>query len=149
MGEAPRKLRAEALSRRIFDDTHPLGTFLKLPVEIAIHTDDPTRTVDDKNPLNENADCTVRGQTSQNGSESRERFRIRSADLDRALVMCEDGPLLLLAVDPQSCQILDRMKLCDKTWVHPAQAGGRFYVRGKAMLCCYDMEPSHLQKGDE
>jgi len=68
---------------------------------------------------------------------------------DRALVMCDDGQLLLLAADRQSCQILDRMKLCDKTWVHPALAGGRFYVRDKAMLYCYDMEPPHPQESDE
>ncbi len=63
------------------------------------------------------------------------------ASEDRALVMCEDGQLLLLAADRQSCQILDRMKLCDKTWVHPALAGGRLYARDKAMLYCYDMPP--------
>ncbi len=68
---------------------------------------------------------------------------------DRALVMCEDGQLLLLAKNRKSCQILDRMKLCDKTWVHPALAGGRFYVRDKAMLYCYDMEPPHPQKADQ
>ena len=71
------------------------------------------------------------------------------ASEDRALVMCEDGQLLLLAADRQSCQILDRMKLCDKTWVHPALAGGRFYVRDTTMLYCYDMQPPHPRKGDQ
>jgi hypothetical protein len=58
---------------------------------------------------------------------------------DRALVMCEDGQLLLLAADREAPQILDRLKLCDQTWVHPALAGARFYVRDAAKLCCYDM----------
>lgn len=58
---------------------------------------------------------------------------------DRALVMCEDGQLLLLAADRASCRILDRSKLCDRTWVHPALAGGRFYVRDRNKLYCYEM----------
>jgi hypothetical protein len=58
---------------------------------------------------------------------------------DRALVMCEDGQLLLLAADRQACKILDRRKLCDRTWVHPALAGGRFYVRDGRKLLCYAM----------
>ena len=58
---------------------------------------------------------------------------------DRAMVMCEDGQLLLLAADRQSCKILDRRKVCDRTWVHPALAGGRFYVRDSEKLCCYAM----------
>jgi len=61
------------------------------------------------------------------------------ASEDRALVMCEDGQLLLLAADRQSCKILDRVKLCEKTWVHPALARGRLYVRDKTRLYCYDM----------
>jgi len=59
---------------------------------------------------------------------------------DRALIMCEDGQLLLLAADRDACQILDRQKLCEKTWVHPALAYGRLYVRDKNMLYCYDMK---------
>ena len=58
---------------------------------------------------------------------------------DRALVMCEDGQVLLLAADRDACRILDRRKLCDKTWVHPALAGGRFYVRDRNRLYCYEM----------
>ena len=61
---------------------------------------------------------------------------------DRALVMCQDGQLLLLAADRQSCRILDRQPLCGKTWVHPALAGGRFYVRDSSRLYCYDMRAS-------
>jgi outer membrane protein assembly factor BamB len=60
---------------------------------------------------------------------------------DRALVMCEDGQLLLVAADRHSCKILDRWKLCDRTWVHPALAGGRFYVRDRGKLFCYAMPP--------
>jgi outer membrane protein assembly factor BamB len=56
---------------------------------------------------------------------------------DRALVMCEDGQVLLLQADRGSCRILDRAKLCGDTWVHPALAGGRFYVRDRTRLYCY------------
>jgi outer membrane protein assembly factor BamB len=70
---------------------------------------------------------------------------------DRALVLCQDGQVLLLAADRQSCQILDRQKLCEKTWVHPALAGGRFYVRDASRLYCYDMgapdASSHVRQG--
>jgi outer membrane protein assembly factor BamB len=61
---------------------------------------------------------------------------------DRALVMCEDGQVLLLSADRKACRILDRSKLCDKTWVHPALAGGRFYVRDHKRLYCYKMPAS-------
>lgn len=63
---------------------------------------------------------------------------------DRALVMCEDGQVLLLSADRKECRILDRSKLCDKTWVYPALAGGRFYVRDRSKLYCYGM-PSGLE----
>jgi len=58
---------------------------------------------------------------------------------DRALVLCEDGQVLLLAAERKSCTILDRVKLCGRTWVYPALAGGRLYVRDKAAVYCYDM----------
>lgn len=58
---------------------------------------------------------------------------------ERALVMCEDGQVLLLAANRESCQIVDRRKLCDHTWTYPALAGGRFYVRDANKLYCYDM----------
>ncbi len=58
---------------------------------------------------------------------------------DRALVLCEDGRVLLLAAERKSCTILDRVKLCGRTWVYPALADGRLYVRDKAAVYCYDM----------
>lgn len=58
---------------------------------------------------------------------------------DRALVLCEDGQVLLLAADRKACRILGRGKLCEKTWVHPALANGRFYVRDQKKLYCYQM----------
>jgi outer membrane protein assembly factor BamB len=61
---------------------------------------------------------------------------------DRALILCEDGHLLLLAADRKSCMILDRVKLCDRTWVHPALADGRLYVRDRAGIYCYDLRPT-------
>jgi outer membrane protein assembly factor BamB len=62
---------------------------------------------------------------------------------DRALVLCEDGQLLLLAADRKSCTILDRQKLCGRTWVHPALAYGRLYVRDQAGIYCYDMRTAY------
>jgi len=61
---------------------------------------------------------------------------------DRALVLCEDGQLLLLAADRQTCKILDRMKVCNRTWVHPALADGRLYVRDRTGISCYLMRDS-------
>jgi hypothetical protein len=58
------------------------------------------------------------------------------------LILCEDGHLLLLAADRKSCMILDRVKLCDRTWVHPALADGRLYVRDRAGIYCYDLRPT-------
>jgi hypothetical protein len=58
---------------------------------------------------------------------------------DRALVLCESGELLLLAANRASCQILDRRQVCEKTWVHPALAGGKLYVRDPRRLYCYDL----------
>jgi len=59
---------------------------------------------------------------------------------DRALVLCEDGQLLLLTTDRKSCTILDRAKLCGRTWVHPALAYGRLYVRDKTAVYCYEIK---------
>jgi outer membrane protein assembly factor BamB len=56
---------------------------------------------------------------------------------DRALVMCDDGQVLLLSADRKACRILDRAKLCEKTWVYPALAGGRFFARDHQRLYCY------------
>ena len=58
---------------------------------------------------------------------------------DHALVQCEDGHVLLLAADRKICRIVDRQKLCGKTWVHPALADGLLYLRDQDTLYCYDM----------
>jgi hypothetical protein len=42
-----------------------------------------------------------------------------------------------LSADRKACRILDRAKLCEKTWVYPALAGGRFFVRDHQRLYCY------------
>ena len=52
----------------------------------------------------------------------------------------EDGELALLRATGAKCEVLGKMKVCGKTWSHPALANGRLYVRDKCALYCYSME---------
>ena len=45
----------------------------------------------------------------------------------------------------KSRMILDRVKLCDRTWVAPALADGRLYVRDRAGIYCYDLRTEFRQ----
>ncbi len=58
---------------------------------------------------------------------------------DRALVFCDDGHVVLLALDREACKIVGKAKVCGSSWTYPAIAGGRLYVRDKEVLACYDL----------
>jgi outer membrane protein assembly factor BamB len=58
---------------------------------------------------------------------------------DRAIAFCDNGIMLLLAFDRAEARILGKEKLCGRTWVHPALAYGKLYVRDSKTLFCYDL----------
>jgi outer membrane protein assembly factor BamB len=68
-------------------------------------------------------------------------FTMVIAGNGRVLVLHEAGELVLLAAQGDKCQVLGRMKVCEKTWSHPALADGRLYVRDKKKLYCYALKP--------
>jgi len=59
---------------------------------------------------------------------------------ERLLVLSEEGELALLAAQGGKCELLGKMKVCGKTWSHPALVHGKLYVRDKRALYCYSMK---------
>ncbi|MCI0748277.1 MAG: PQQ-like beta-propeller repeat protein [Verrucomicrobia subdivision 3 bacterium] len=55
------------------------------------------------------------------------------------LVLTEDGTLLLLASNPNKYTELGRQQVCGSTWVFPAYADGKLYVRDTRQLFCIDL----------
>jgi outer membrane protein assembly factor BamB len=68
-------------------------------------------------------------------------FTMVIAGNDRLLVLNEDGNLALIAAKGETCAVLGTMKVCGKTWSHPALANGKLYVRDATTLYCYSMAP--------
>lgn len=60
---------------------------------------------------------------------------------DKLLMLDDAGNLILLDPNPKEYRELARSKVCGKTWVHPALANGRLFVRDEKELLC-------LQLGD-
>ena len=60
---------------------------------------------------------------------------LRTGD-SKLLLLEEAGNLVLLEPSPTEYRELARSKVCGETWVHPALANGRLYVRdGKEVIC--------------
>jgi outer membrane protein assembly factor BamB len=59
---------------------------------------------------------------------------------DRALAFCDDGNMILLAFDRTEPKPLGKLKLCRGTYVCPAVAYGKIYVRDTKTLACYDLK---------
>jgi outer membrane protein assembly factor BamB len=58
---------------------------------------------------------------------------------DRAMIFGDEGHLVLVAPDRSGCKVLGKAKLCNRTWVHPALARGRLFVRDDKTLYCYEL----------
>ena len=55
------------------------------------------------------------------------------------LLLTYDGQLVLIAANPEKFTELGRLQVCGKTWVHPALADGKLYVRDGRDLLCLDL----------
>ena len=58
------------------------------------------------------------------------------------LLLTYDGQLVLIAANPEKFTELGRLQVCGKTWVHPALADGKLYVRDGRDLLCLDLTTS-------
>ena len=56
----------------------------------------------------------------------------------KMLLLEEPGNLALFQPDPKEYRELARAKVCGNTWVHPALANGRLYVRDEKELICLE-----------
>ena len=63
---------------------------------------------------------------------------LRTGD-DKILLVEEAGNLVLLDPNPKEYRELARTKICGETWVHPALANGRLYIRDATDLICVEM----------
>ncbi|HEV8060610.1 MAG TPA: hypothetical protein VGP68_12080 [Gemmataceae bacterium] len=51
----------------------------------------------------------------------------------------EADDLVLVQPDPKDYRELSRIKVCGETWIHPALANGRFYVRDNKEMVCFSL----------
>lgn len=63
---------------------------------------------------------------------------LRTGD-DRLLLLEEKGDLVLVEPDPKGYREACRLKLCGRTWAHPALAEGRLFIRDGKELSCRDL----------
>jgi outer membrane protein assembly factor BamB len=67
-------------------------------------------------------------------------FTMVIAGNERILVLNEEGDLALVTARADKCELLGKLKVCGKTWSHPALADGKLYVRDKKVLYCYSLK---------
>jgi outer membrane protein assembly factor BamB len=63
---------------------------------------------------------------------------LRTGD-NKLLMLEEAGDLVLIEPDPKEYRELARSNVCGTTWVHPAVADGRLYIRDKTHLSCVQL----------
>jgi outer membrane protein assembly factor BamB len=63
---------------------------------------------------------------------------LRTGD-NKLLMLEEAGDLVLVDPNPEEYRELARSKICGDTWVHPALADGRLYVRDNKELVCVQL----------
>lgn len=57
------------------------------------------------------------------------------------MVVGESGALYLVDISGKEGPLLGKMPLCEKTWLYPALADGRFYIRDAKWFYAYEMKP--------
>ena len=64
-------------------------------------------------------------------------------DTDRAIILNEEGELILTRLNPEGYHEQSRTKIIGPTWAHPAFAGTRVFARSDTELVCVSLdEPS-------
>ncbi|MCY3019691.1 MAG: PQQ-like beta-propeller repeat protein [Planctomycetota bacterium] len=67
-------------------------------------------------------------------------FTVVIAGNDRLLVLQQDGWLSLVAAKADKCELIGTMRICGKTFSHPALADGKLYLRDAKALYCYGLK---------
>ncbi|MBS0206102.1 MAG: PQQ-like beta-propeller repeat protein [Planctomycetes bacterium] len=63
-------------------------------------------------------------------------------DSDRAIILNEEGDLILARLTPEGYHEQSRTRIIDSTWAHPAFAGHRVFARNDKELICVSLDPS-------
>ncbi len=61
-------------------------------------------------------------------------------DTDRAIILNEEGELILTRLNPEGHHEQSRTKIIGPTWAHPAFAGSRVFARSDTELVCVSLE---------
>ena len=61
-------------------------------------------------------------------------------DTDRAIVLNEEGELILARLNPEGYSEQSRTKIIGSTWAHPAFAGNRVLARSDSELVCVSLD---------
>ena len=61
-------------------------------------------------------------------------------DTARAIILTEEGELILPRLNPEGHHEQSRTKIIGSTWAHPAFAGSRFFARSDTELVCVSLE---------
>ncbi len=61
-------------------------------------------------------------------------------DTDRAIILNEEGELILTRLNPEGHREQSRTKIISPTWAHPAFAGNRVFARSDSELVCVSLE---------
>ena len=81
-------------------------------------------------------------QTTPRGRNPQATF-VWLGDTDRAIILNEEGELILARLNPEGYSEQSRTKIIGTTWAHPAFAGNRVFARSDSELVCVSLdEPS-------
>ncbi|MBC8113684.1 MAG: hypothetical protein H7062_04860 [Candidatus Saccharimonas sp.] len=61
-------------------------------------------------------------------------------DTDRAIILNEEGELILTRLNPEGPREQSRTKIIGPTWAHPAFAGTRIFARSDSELVCVSLD---------
>jgi hypothetical protein len=61
-------------------------------------------------------------------------------DTDRAIILNEEGELILTRLNPEGPHEQSRTKIIGPTWAHPAFAGNRVFARNDTELVCMSLD---------
>jgi outer membrane protein assembly factor BamB len=81
---------------------------------------------------------TAKEQWKRDNVGSYHASLLRTGD-NKLLLVEEKGDLVLIEPNRKEYTELSRTRICGSTWVHPALANGRLYIRDEKELVCVEM----------